>query len=68
MPNIVVIREVFKLSDHINQLSGHVWHEHEKTTGYQVIGACGVYSSHKTLKQALISQKELQDFYNKFNL
>ena len=65
---IVTIRENFKRTEKTNLISGYSWTEHEKTTSYSVIGACGVYSRHTTLLVAEKEQKALQAFYNKFNL
>lgn len=64
----VTIREIFKKVDEVNPISGHQWTEHGDTTGYQVIGAVGVHSKHRTIKTAEKARDELQAFYNKFNL
>lgn len=52
------IREIFKLIHKQNKISGHEWHEHGPTTGYEVVGPTGPVSSHRTEKAA---QKELDE-------
>lgn len=64
----VTIREIFKINNMINPLSGHQWTEHRKTTAYHVIGGAGVSSKHRTFEGAEKAKKELQAFYDKFNL
>lgn len=64
----VSIRPVFKLIDKRNPISGHEWTEHGPTTGYVVVGACGVYSRHRIWERAEKARKELQAFYDKFGL
>jgi hypothetical protein len=64
----VTIREIFKKIDKTNPISGHQWSEHGDTAGYQVMGAVGVHSKHKTIKAAEKARGELQAFYTKFNL
>ncbi len=68
MTTQVSIREKFKRIDKHNPISGHQWTEHGETIAYQVIGATGVHSQHKTLEKARIEARELQSFYDKFNL
>jgi hypothetical protein len=65
---MVTIREVFKTYDVLNKRNGQQWTEHGETTAYLVIGGAGVSSKHRTIKGAEKAKKELQDFYNKFNL
>jgi len=65
---IVKIREIFKRIHKKNPISGFEWIEHGETKKYHVIGASGLYSTHKTEKSAEKAQKSLQEFYNKFNL
>jgi len=48
----VRVREVFKLIEHHNPISGHRWHNHGETTGYQVVGPYGVISHHRTHEAA----------------
>ena len=64
----VSIREVFTKQNNVNPISGHEWTEHGPTTSFQVIGAAGVHSKHRTIAGAEKAKQELQDFYNKFNL
>ena len=64
----VTIREVFKIKNVVNPLNGHQWTEHGETTNYHVIGGAGVSSKHRTLAGAEKAKKELQSFYDKFNL
>ena len=64
----VQIREIFRLVNMENPVSGHRWTEHGPTTGYQVIGAVGVHSRHRTEAGARKEAKELQAFYDKFGL
>lgn len=64
----VTIREIFKIKNVINTLSGPQWTEHGETTAYHVIGGAGVSSKHRTLEGAEKAKKELQAFYDKFSL
>lgn len=64
----VSIREVFTRQNKVNPVSGHEWTEHGPTTSFQVIGAVGIHSTHRTITGAEKAKQELQDFYNKFNL
>lgn len=64
----VKIRENFLITYKNNPISGYAWPEHGPTKSFYVIGASGIFSRHLTLKKAQKAQKELQDFYNKFNL
>ena len=64
----VTIRETFKKIEKANPISGHHWIEHGETIGYQVIGAVGVHSKHRTNEAAQKARDSLQAFYNKFNL
>lgn len=65
---IVYIRENFKKFIKTNPISGYSWLEQGATINYSVIGGSGVFSTHKTIKQAEKKARELQDFYNKFDL
>jgi hypothetical protein len=64
----VSIREIFKKQNKVNPISGHEWIEHGPTTSFQVIGAVGVHSRHRTIVGAEKAKQELQNFYNKFDL
>ena len=64
----VTIREVFKINNAVNPSNGRQWTEHGETTAYHVIGGAGVSSKHRTFEGAENAKKELQAFYDKFNL
>jgi hypothetical protein len=40
--NKVRVREIFKRINKKNPISGHEWTEHSPTTGYEVVGPCGL--------------------------
>ena len=55
------IREVFKLIEHYNPISGHRWFTHGPTKAYQVVGPYGMVSEHRTednAKRAVVEWKE----------
>jgi hypothetical protein len=60
------VREVYRRIDCHNPVSGHRWTEHGPTTGYEVVGATGVLSKHRTEAAALKEAAEWQDFYTKY--
>lgn len=63
-----IIREVFKLVHKTNPISGHSWTEHGDTTYYQVMGNGIVHSRHKSHEAADKARKELQNFYDKYDI
>ena len=60
------VRETFKRIDHKNPISGHEWSTHGPTTGYEVVGPCGVCSKHTSETKANLEAAEWNDFYKKF--
>ncbi len=68
MATKVLIREHFDRFAKKNPVSGHKWTEYGPTTSYQVIGAVGVHSTHRTEKGAKKEAQALQEFYDKFDL
>ena len=66
MKTYVRIREVFKLVNCKNKLSGHEWTEPGPTTGYEVVGPFGTVSRHTTERAAEKSREAYEEFYQKF--
>ena len=62
------IREVFKLINKKNPISGHEWFEYGPTTSYEVVGPTGVVSTHRTQAGADKAKAEWDDYAAKFNI
>jgi len=61
------IREVFKLIEHHNPLSGHHWHTHGPTTSYEVVGPLGAISRHRTEANAKRAMAEWKEHYERYD-
>ena len=68
MNTLVRIRENAKRIEHKNELSGHSWSTYGKTTGYEVVGPCGLISIHKKESAAIKARDDWQEFYTKYPL
>ena len=64
----VIVRQKYMTKVVKNPVSGHSWQEDTPLNSWEVVGAVGVVSTHKSSIVAEKVAKEWQEFYDKFNL
>jgi len=64
----VIVRQKQQSKVVKNPVSGHSWQEDTPVNFWEVVGAVGVISTHKSSIVAEKVAKEWQEFYDKFNL